>query len=72
MTTCFKQDVEHNVLCDEQGIMHSKATIEWMIDLCRKHLEHSDLELMQLGRMSVENNFGPNVVAQFNFEEYYP
>lgn len=64
-------DEKNSVLCDEQGIMHSKGDIEALLAECQAHLKHSDLELMALGRMSVEKNH-PRMVNQFNFDEYYP
>ena len=51
--------------------MHSKATVEAIFNQCLEHLEHSDLELIALGRMSVEKK-GGSYALQFNFDEYYP
>jgi hypothetical protein len=64
-------DEHHGVLLDEQGIMWPKSAVEALMVECQRHLAHSDLELMALGRMSVERK-GQNVSMQFNFEEYYP
>ena len=69
--TCLQFDEVNSVLCDEQGIMHSKATIESIFSQCLEHLEHSDLELIALGRMSVEKK-GRSYALQFNFDEFYP
>lgn len=65
----FQFNEEHGVLVDEQGIMHSKATVFALAKECLAHLKHSDLELKALGRQFVEENH-PKMVAQFNFDLY--
>lgn len=69
--TSVQFDPDNKVLCDEQGIMHSKATVEALFNQCLEHLEHSDLELIALGRMFVERR-GKSYALQFNFDEFYP
>lgn len=64
-------DTTNKVLVDEQGIQLCKDDVEALMNECLDHLGHSDLELMALGRLSVETRH-PSMVSQFNFAEYYP
>jgi len=62
-------DEELGVLVDEQGIMLPKSSVEDIIDKAIQHLEHSDLELKALGRMTVERH-GHSTALQFNWEYF--
>ncbi len=66
---CVQYDPETQTLLDNMGIQLSKCTVEAIFYSCIDHMEHSDLELRALGRMSVEKNC-PRMVDQFNFDYF--
>lgn len=65
-TQFVRWDEEYKVLVDEQGIMLSKADVEYLMWRAYHHLnDHSPLEREAIGRRTVERH-GPSTAAQFN------